>query len=73
MEKNPSEETDQDQVQVSLAPEHQVKLGFYNLNADFVLPKDFRLVKKLGAGAYGKVMQILHLPSGREYACKRFE
>jgi serine/threonine protein kinase len=48
-------------------------LGFYNLNKDFELPKDFRLVKKLGTGAYGKVMQIYHIPSKREYACKRFE
>jgi mitogen-activated protein kinase 1/3 len=30
-------------------------------------------VKKLGKGAYGKVMEVIHLPSGRQYACKRFE
>lgn len=50
-----------------------VKFGFADLNADFMLPKDFQKIKKLGQGAYGKVMQIIHLPSGREYACKRFE
>lgn len=27
----------------------------------------------MGRGAYGKVMQIIHIPTGREYACKRFE
>ena len=43
------------------------------MNADFLLPKDFTLIKKLGSGAFGKVMQILHIPTGREYACKRFE
>lgn len=43
------------------------------MNSDFALPADFKLVKKLGRGAYGRVMQILHLPSQREYACKRYE
>ena len=37
------------------------------------MPPDFIKVKKLGKGAYGKVMHIAHKPSGREYACKRFE
>lgn len=48
-------------------------MGFYSLNQDFELPSDFNLVKKLGKGAYGQVMQILHMPSQREYACKRYE
>ena len=43
------------------------------MNTDFVLPPDFTLIKKLGKGAYGKVMQIMHNDSQREYACKRFE
>ena len=37
------------------------------------MPETFRKIKKLGKGAYGSVMQIVHLPTGREYACKRFE
>jgi mitogen-activated protein kinase 1/3 len=31
------------------------------------------MIKKLGAGAYGKVMQVTHLPTGATYAVKRFE
>ena len=58
---------------VALSGRNKLSLGFYNLNADFALPPDFKLVKKLGKGAYGQVMQILHLPSQREYACKRYE
>ena len=58
---------------VALSGRNKLSLGFYNLNADFALPPDFKLVKKLGKGAYGQVMQIIHLPSQREYACKRYE
>lgn len=53
--------------------EVQVNMGFADLNADFQLPPGFGKIKKLGRGAYGKVMQIIHLASGREYGCKRFE
>ena len=52
---------------------NKVTLGFEDLNADFALPRDFTKIKKLGKGAYGKVMSIIHTPSQREYACKRFE
>ena len=38
----------------------KISLGFDSLNTDFMLPKDFTLIKKLGKGAYGKVMQIMH-------------
>lgn len=48
-------------------------VGFSALNTDFIMPEEFVKVKQLGKGAYGKVMQIVHKPSGREYACKRFE
>ena len=48
-------------------------VGFQNLNTDFEMPADFKKIKKLGQGAYGKVMHILHTPTGREYACKRYE
>jgi serine/threonine protein kinase len=72
-DKSALEIQNQPNVQVSLRPSQQLRFGFNNLNADFLLPKDFRLVKKLGSGAFGKVMQILHVPTGREYACKRFE
>lgn len=58
---------------VALSGRNALKLGFYDLNADFALSDDFKLVKKLGKGAYGRVMQILHTPSTREYACKRYE
>ena len=58
---------------VALTGRNKLSLGFYNLNSDFALPPDFKLVKKLGRGAYGQVMQILHMPSQREYACKRYE
>ena len=37
------------------------------------MPKEFTTLKKLGKGAYGKVMHVRHEPTGREYACKRFE
>jgi hypothetical protein len=32
------------------------KLDFEELNQDFNLPPEFKKIKKLGAGAYGKVM-----------------
>ena len=59
--------------QVALFGQNKLSLGFQSLNTDFALPPDFQMIKKLGKGAYGKVMQIIHLPTGREYACKRFE
>lgn len=31
-------------------------MAFEDLNADFKLPSEFKKIKKLGAGAYGKVM-----------------
>jgi mitogen-activated protein kinase 1/3 len=49
------------------------KLSFEDLNADFKVPKEFRKIKKLGKGAYGKVMQVLHQPTNRTYAMKRYE
>jgi serine/threonine protein kinase len=50
------------------------KLAFEDLNADFHVPETiFRKIKKLGKGAYGKVMQVVHLPSKKNYAMKRFE
>lgn len=50
-----------------------LQVGFQSLNQDFVLPPDFTKVKQLGKGVYGKVMHIVHKPSQRDYACKRFE
>ena len=38
-----------------------------------MLPEEFRKIKKLGAGVYGKVMQVYHIPSKRTFAVKRFE
>ena len=52
---------------------NKLSLGFGSLNEDFSLPEEWQLVKKLGKGAYGKVMEVIHLPTGRQYACKRFE
>jgi serine/threonine protein kinase len=37
------------------------------------VPPEFRKEKKLGKGAYGKVMQVYHIPTKRSYAIKRFE
>lgn len=48
-------------------------VGFQSLNKDFELPEGIKMIKKLGQGAYGKVMHVLHLSSGGEFACKRFE
>ena len=48
---------------MALSGRNKLSLGFYSLNADFELPSDFNLVKKLGKGAYGQVMQILHMQS----------
>jgi len=48
-------------------------MAFDDLNTDFKLPDTFKKVKKLGAGAYGKVMQCIHTPSQKTYAVKRFE
>ena len=33
-------------------------MKFNELNEDFKLPDCFRKIKKLGSGAFGKVMQI---------------
>ena len=44
-----------------------------SLNKDFEMPEEFKKIKKLGQGVYGKVMHVLHLPTGTEFACKRFE
>ena len=46
---------------VAVTGRNKLSLGFYNLNSDFQLPQNFKLVRKLGKGAYGRVMQILHL------------
>ena len=33
----------------------------------------FRKIKKLGKGAYGKVMQVSHIQTKKTYAMKRYE
>jgi len=48
---------------VALSGKNKLSLGFYDLNSDFKLPTNFKLMKKLGRGAYGRVMQILHMDS----------
>ena len=48
-------------------------VGFQELNADFLMPDQFKKLKKLGVGAYGKVMEVFHLPTNKKYAVKRFE
>ena len=53
--------------------ENIFKLKFDDLNADFILPIEYQKVKKLGKGAYGKVMQVIHSRTKKKYACKRFE
>ena len=42
--------------QIALFGQNKLSLGFQNLNTDFALPADFQKIKKLGKGAYGKVM-----------------
>lgn len=42
----------------------KLQVGFQSLNSDFILPEEFSKVKKLGKGAYGSVMQIVHKPTG---------
>ena len=49
------------------------RLAFDELNEDFKVPPEFKKIKKLGKGAYGKVMQVTHVPSKKNYACKGFE
>jgi serine/threonine protein kinase len=50
------------------------RIGFEDLNQDFKVPEDtFRKIKKLGKGAYGKVMQVVHIPTKKSYAVKRYE
>jgi serine/threonine protein kinase len=50
-----------------------LKMSFEDLNKDFMLPDNYRKIKKLGAGAYGKVIQVSYLPTKKTYAVKRFE
>jgi hypothetical protein len=42
----------------------KLQVGFQNLNSDFILPAEFSKVKKLGKGAYGSVMHVVHKPTG---------
>mmetsp|Transcript_1460 Transcript_1460/g.967 ORF Transcript_1460/g.967 Transcript_1460/m.967 type:complete len:247 (-) Transcript_1460:606-1346(-) len=49
------------------------KVDFQELNQDFRLPPTFQKLRKLGTGAYGKVFEVLHKPTGKKYAVKRFE
>lgn len=37
------------------------------------MPESFRKTKKLGTGAYGKVMEVMHVKTNKKYAVKRFE
>lgn len=48
-------------------------MSFEELNQDFKLPPEFKKIKKLGAGAYGKVLQAYHNPTQKTFAVKRFE
>lgn len=50
-----------------------MKVGFDELNQDFILPETYSKIKKLGSGAYGKVMQVRHIPTQQTFAAKRFE
>ena len=40
----------------ALGSKNPFAISFEDLNSDFKLPDSFRKVKKLGTGAYGKVM-----------------
>lgn len=49
------------------------KIDFEELNKDFKMPPSYKIIKKMGTGAYGKVMQVLHMATKKTYAVKRFE
>lgn len=52
-----------------------VSLNLKSLNDDFIIPSDGNWVKEkiMGQGAYGKVMECYHKPSGFSFAVKRFD
>lgn len=57
------DEAHTDEAKQSSPAKSGFKLAFDDLNEDFVVPSDFRKQRKLGKGAYGKVMQVMHIPS----------
>jgi mitogen-activated protein kinase 1/3 len=38
-----------------------------------MMPNTFKTIKKLGKGAYGKVMEVMHVETQQKFAVKRFE
>ena len=52
-----------------------ITLKLKSLNDDFEIPEDghWEREKIIGQGAYGKVMECYHKPSGVSFAVKRFE
>ena len=53
----------------------KISLKLKSLNDDFEIPTDDNWLREkiLGQGAYGKVMECYHKPSGHSFAVKRFE
>lgn len=48
-------------------------LSMMDLNADFIVPETFEKLRNLGKGAYGKVMEVLHIETQQKFAVKRFD
>lgn len=53
----------------------KISLNLKSLNDDFEIPLDDNWLREkvIGLGAYGKVMECYHKPSGMSFAVKRFE
>lgn len=53
----------------------KISLNLKSLNDDFEIPLDDNWLREkvIGQGAYGKVMECYHKPTGMSFAVKRFE
>ena len=48
-------------------------LNLKKLDDDFEIPENWKKLRTMGQGAYGKVMECLHIPTNQTFAVKRFE
>ena len=49
----------------------KINLGSDNKFADWTLPSDFQIVKLIGKGSYGDVVEALHIPTSKKVAIKK--